>query len=115
MNNALGTTIGGLLNGRKTGLGALGLLATAILPAFFPQLAPLGSVISAIGGIAEPVVVQETAQVAAPGVVQPAAETVAKGADMGTRIMAALQPIFLALTGWGVLGKMDKWSNKQNR
>lgn len=96
VNNALGETIGALLNGKKTGLGSLGLLLTAILPIFFPaQLAPLGSLISIIG---------EAAQTA------PFKQALASDTGLSTKLMAALQPLLLGITGWGILGKMDKWS-----
>lgn len=98
VNNALGPLIGGLLNGRKTGLGILGLLATTVLPAFFPALAPLGSLISAT--------IEPMNSAATPEVVNPSG-------DLGTRIMAIIQPLFVGLTGWGVLGKMEKWSKRR--
>lgn len=98
VNNALGEAVGHLLNGRKTGLGSLGLLLTAILPIFFPaQLAPLGSIISVLG---------EAAQT------EPVREILASDSALGTKIMTALQPLLLGITGWGVLGKMDKWSHQ---
>ncbi len=79
VNAALGETVGGALDGKKTVLGTVGLLATTLLPqlgALFPSLAPLA------------------------GAIQDAAPT--------------LLPLAAALTGWGVLGKIDKWMNEQS-
>lgn len=106
VNGALGTTIGGLLNGRKTGIGTLGILGTAILPLFFPQLAPLSSIISVIGGVIDPEVASSATAVAVD-----TGHVVTPNAPIGAKIMSVLQPLFMGLTGWGVLGKMDKWSN----
>jgi lysozyme len=74
VNGALGPMIGKLLDGKKTGLGTVGLLLTTLLP----QLVTL---IPAIGPVA--------------GFINAAAPV--------------LIPIFTALTGWGALGKVDKW------
>ena len=40
IKNAFGGAIGNLLDGRKTGLGIIGLLATALLPIIFPENGP---------------------------------------------------------------------------
>ena len=91
VNAALGRSIGKLLNGRKTGIGILGLLGTAVLPTLFPQAAPVISLLQALG--VGPEMVGEAAK---------DAETVKQAPNL-------LTPIFAALTGWGVLGKIDKW------
>ena len=71
VNAALGETIGKAFDGRKTGIGILGLLTTTILPVLSPELA--GN-LGMTGG----------------------------GETMWTSLLAAL-------TGWGVLGKAEKW------
>lgn len=83
VNYALGRRIGDLLNGRKTATGLLGLVGTLVLPIVFPQLAPVKAVfeIVRIGGVAA---------ATEPG-------------------QSLFLPIFFALTGWGVLGKLEKW------
>lgn len=86
VNSALGTTIGKLLDGKKTGIGVIGLLATTILPMFFPALAPIAPLAKAV---------------------IPDAPNIA-----GSSILGSIGPIFTALTGWGILGKVDKWVNK---
>ena len=53
-NNALGPGVGKMFDGRKTAIGTVGLLATTLLPVFFPQLAPLASIISAFGSAVDP-------------------------------------------------------------
>ncbi len=100
VNNALGPGLGRLLNGRKTQIGTLGLLATTLLPIFFPPLAPLASVVSAVGGA-----------VADAGTTVGAASADATP-TAGTMMMSVLQPLFGALAGWGVMGKLDKWADK---
>lgn len=36
--------------------------------------------------------------------------------DIGKTILQAVKPVFGALTGWGILGKLDKWfSRSKNR
>jgi hypothetical protein len=75
VNGALGETIGKLLNGKKTAIGAIGGLLTSLMST--PLFAD---------GIGKAVVAL------APGLSQFAL------------------PIFLALTGWGVLGKLEKWA-----
>ena len=74
VNAALGETLGKMLNGKKTVLGTIGLLATTLLPPLqtvIPALAPVSAAVSAAAPI--------------------------------------LAPLFSALTGWGALGKIDKW------
>jgi thioesterase domain-containing protein len=84
VNFALGKAIGGALNGKKTGLGIVGLLATTVLPVVFPQLAPVKAILGAIG-----------------------LEGAAAAANPGQGI---LTPLFAALSSWGVLGKFEKWA-----
>lgn len=84
VNFALGKTIGNAVNGRKTGLGIVGLLATTVLPVLFPQLAPIKAVLASIG-----------------------LEGAAAAANPGQSI---LMPLFGALATWGGLGKFEKWA-----
>jgi lysozyme family protein len=77
VNGALGTTIGNMLDGRKSFLGILGSVLSSLLSAGSPLLA----LIPALGPIAP--------------------------------IASALLPIFLALTAWGGLGKLDKYAAQQ--
>lgn len=84
VNNALGKKIGKLLNGKKTASGLLGLVATMVLPVLFPQFAPIKAIFENIG-------------IGVSGTTAP-----------GTSLFV---PIFSALTGWGVLGKLEKWVN----
>jgi len=82
VNNALGQTVGKVLDGKKTGLGILGTLAAFLLGGTSgdPTLnvtnagSVLGPLLGAVGG-ASPVIL----------------------------------PITIALMGWGLLGKIDKW------
>jgi thioesterase domain-containing protein len=84
VNFALGKTIGNALNGRKTGLGVIGLLATTVLPVLFPQLAPIKAILASIG-------LEGAAATASPG-------------------QSILMPLFGALATWGGLGKFEKWA-----
>ncbi|OKO88787.1 hypothetical protein AC629_08600 [Bradyrhizobium sp. NAS80.1] len=81
VNGALGDTIGNLLNGKKTALGIGGSLITALLSAVTAS-PDAGGLAGLFGTIAS----------AVPGLSQFAL------------------PITLALTAWGVLGKMEKWA-----
>lgn len=81
VNGALGETIGNLLNGKKTALGIGGSLITALLSAVTAS-PNAGGLAGLFGTIAS----------AVPGLSQFAL------------------PISLALTAWGVLGKMEKWA-----
>ncbi|MET4388445.1 lysozyme family protein/peptidoglycan hydrolase-like protein with peptidoglycan-binding domain [Bradyrhizobium sp. F1.4.3] len=81
VNGALGDTIGNLLNGKKTALGIGGSLITALLSAVTAS-PNAGGLAGLFGTIAS----------AVPGLSQFAL------------------PISLALTAWGVLGKMEKWA-----
>ncbi len=101
VNAALGNGIGELLNGRKTGIGILGLLATAIVPTLFPQFAPFVALFKNLGAT-DPVLVGQVVS----GAGDAATTTVPVVATGGTSIMTTL---FTALTGWGLLGKVEKW------
>ena len=81
VNGALGDTIGNLLNGKKTALGIGGSLITTLLSAVTAS-PNAGGLAGLLGTIAS----------AVPGLSQFAL------------------PISLALTAWGVLGKMEKWA-----
>jgi peptidoglycan hydrolase-like protein with peptidoglycan-binding domain len=81
VNGALGETIGKLLDGKKTALGIGGTLITALLSAVTAS-PNAGGLAGLFGTIAS----------AVPGLSQFAL------------------PISLALTAWGVLGKMEKWA-----
>ncbi|MEM6462235.1 MAG: glycosyl hydrolase 108 family protein [Pseudomonadota bacterium] len=111
VNNALGPALGKLLDGRKTALGSIGLLATTILPVFFPQLAPIASIISAVGSAIDPGAF--TGATTDPAAAAGSAATASQ--IIGSKIMAVVQPLFALLTGWGVLGKLEKWSVHQKR
>jgi hypothetical protein len=105
VNAALGQTVGRMLNGRKTGIGVAGLIATTLLPIFFPQLAPIAAVVQAAGGSVTDVIAGgggEALIKQAPMAVQ----------SWGGSITEVAQPLFAALTGWGVLGKLDKWFSR---
>ncbi|MEK9284841.1 MULTISPECIES: peptidoglycan-binding protein [unclassified Bradyrhizobium] len=81
VNGALGETIGKLLDGRKTALGIGGTLITALLSAV--TASPNAGGLAGLFG---------TIVSAVPGLGQFA------------------MPIFLALSAWGVLGKLEKWA-----
>ncbi|MEH7844700.1 lysozyme [Rhizobium laguerreae] len=95
VNGALGKTLGKALDGRKTAIGILGLLVTTVLPIFFPQFAP-------IVRAAEPLL---NAATSAAG----AAATTAQTESLPRELVAAAYPVFAALTGWGLTGKVEKW------
>jgi lysozyme family protein/peptidoglycan hydrolase-like protein with peptidoglycan-binding domain len=82
VNGALGTTIGNLLNGKKTAIGILGATATAMLAGKAPVAgaAAAGGLEGLLGMIA-PILPPQIAG-----------------------------PIFIATTLWGILGKMEKWN-----
>jgi peptidoglycan hydrolase-like protein with peptidoglycan-binding domain len=81
VNGALGETIGNLLDGKKTAIGIFGSLFTSLLSA--------AASLPQTGGLA--------------GVVQMIATSVPGLSQFAL-------PIFLAMTAWGVLGKLEKWS-----
>ena len=90
VNGALGETVGKLLDGKKTVLGVL----LMIVSIFMPQLAPA---ISAVTGIAE-----TAGSIAGQG----------QGQGLGATLKGMLLPLASLLTGWGALGKIDKWMHK---
>jgi lysozyme family protein/peptidoglycan hydrolase-like protein with peptidoglycan-binding domain len=81
VNGALGETIGNLLDGKKTAIGIGGSLITSLLAAVTSS-PNAGGLAGLFGTIATSV----------PGLSQ------------------FTLPIFLAITAWGVLGKLEKWS-----
>jgi lysozyme family protein/peptidoglycan hydrolase-like protein with peptidoglycan-binding domain len=81
VNGALGETIGNLLNGKKTAIGIGGSLITSLLAAVTSS-PNAGGLAGLLGTIATSV----------PGLSQ------------------FTLPIFLAISAWGVLGKIEKWS-----
>ncbi|WP_437412776.1 lysozyme [Sinorhizobium meliloti] len=96
VNGALGKSIGRALDGRKTAIGAIGMLATTILPIFFPHLAP-------ITAVAGPLI---------DGVTQAAATAGAAAQDsggIGRELVTAAFPASAAMLFWGLLGKSEKW------
>jgi lysozyme family protein/peptidoglycan hydrolase-like protein with peptidoglycan-binding domain len=84
VNGALGATIGNLLNGKKTAIGVLGSLLTAWL-ANVPAL-PAGGAPSGVLGLLQLIA----------------------GSVPG--LSSFTMPLFLALTAWGALGKIEKWA-----
>ena len=84
VNGALGETIGSLLNGKKTAIGVGGSLLTAWLSSV-PAL-PAGATPSGILGLLQLIA----------------------GSVPG--LSSFTMPLFLALTAWGALGKIEKWA-----
>jgi hypothetical protein len=84
VNGALGETIGDMLDGKKTAIGAVGGLLTAWLSNV--HALPAGATPSGLFGVIQLVAGS------VPGL---------SGFSM---------PLFLALTAWGVLGKLEKWA-----
>ena len=84
VNGALGETIGSMLNGKKTAIGAIGALLTAWLSSV-PAL-PRGTTPSGL---------LELIQLIA-------------GSVPG--LSGFTMPLFLVLTAWGALGKIEKWA-----
>ncbi|MEM7464767.1 MAG: glycoside hydrolase family 19 protein [Pseudomonadota bacterium] len=86
INSWLGNAVGALLDGRKTGFGIAGMLVTALFPVIFPES---GNALL---------------------------EALAPEATSSEEVAAALSDLFMtlfaALTGWGVLGKTEKWVNE---
>lgn len=90
VNGALGQTVGKLLDGRKSLIGIVGAVFSALLtPAASAApgaLSPLASILpTALGGILGPL----------------------------STVAPVLLPVFLALTAWGGLGKLDKYAAQQ--
>jgi hypothetical protein len=86
VNGALGETIGNLLNGNKTAIGVIGSLLTAWLSSV-PAL-PAGPTPSGILGLLQMIA----------------------GSVPG--LSGFTMPLFLALTAWGALGKLEKWAQR---
>jgi hypothetical protein len=84
VNGALGETIGNLLNGKKTAIGTIGALLTAWLSNVPPL--PAGATGSGVLGILQLIA----------------------GSVPG--LSGFTMPLFLALTAWGALGKLEKWA-----
>jgi hypothetical protein len=84
VNGALGETIGNLLNGNKTAIGLIGTLLTGWL-SNVPAL-PAGASASGLLGLLQLIA----------------------GAVPG--LSGFTMPLFLVLTAWGVLGKLEKWA-----
>ena len=86
VNGALGETIGNLLNGNKTAIGVIGSMLTAWLSSV-PAL-PAGATPSGILGLLQMIA----------------------GSVPG--LSGFTMPLFLALTAWGALGKLEKWAQR---
>jgi lysozyme family protein/peptidoglycan hydrolase-like protein with peptidoglycan-binding domain len=84
VDGALGETIGNMLNGKKAAIGAIGSLLTAWL-SNVPAL-PAGTTPSGLLGLIQLIA----------------------GSVPG--LSGFTMPLFLALTAWGVLGKLEKWA-----
>jgi hypothetical protein len=84
--NALGETIGRLLDGRKSAIGIVGLMLTGLLS---PGVAP-----NADGGA---------------GLVTPDLVKLVPALEPLMAVSPTLQPVFIALLIWGALGKAEKW------
>lgn len=81
VNGALGTTIGNLLNGRKSAIGLIGSVLTSIIGQS-SNTSVLGKLVGAVTG-------------ALPAL---------------SGLSGPLLPIFLAMAAWGILGKQEKWN-----
>ena len=84
VNGALGETVGKLLNGKKSAIGIIGALVTSVL-----QNAPPESAMGTIGG------------------------ALGKALPMLAGSGGTLLPVFLAMTAWGGLGKLEKWLGRE--
>ena len=84
VNGALGETIGNLLNGKKTAIGLIGTLLTGWLSSV-PALPP-GTTASGLLGLLQLIA----------------------GSIPG--LSGFTMPLFLVLTAWGALGKIEKWA-----
>jgi len=112
VNAALGTGIGGMLDGKKTGLGIAGLLLATLVPEFNGELAELiGMGVPGVETLptpadagSTPIPVADTAPTPIPTPVPTPAPT---PAPAKTNLWF---PVFSALSAWGVLGKFDKWA-----
>jgi hypothetical protein len=86
VNNALGQTIGRLLDGRKSAIGIIGMMLTSLLSP--------GVAANADGGA---------------GLVTPELVKLVPALEPLMAVSPALQPVFIALLIWGALGKAEKW------
>jgi len=86
VNAALGETIGNALDGKKTVIGVVALITSV----FLPQLAPLFTFLS---------------NTTPTGGTEVAADAV-------NTMQSILMPLASLFTGWGALGKIDKWMHK---
>ena len=84
VNGALGQTVGNALDGKKTAIGIFGSLLSTLLPAL--TAAPGAG---ATGGLLNGIL-----------------------PTIGPSLSGIGLPIFLAMAAWGVLGKMEKWSQR---
>lgn len=82
INGVFGDTIGQLLDGKKTGLGIIGLVGTGLLSIFAPEL---GLAANAVAAGADVI----------PGVFE--------------KTIATAGTLFGGLGTWGILGKVEKW------
>jgi peptidoglycan LD-endopeptidase CwlK len=87
VNGALGSTIGNLLDGKKSAIGIVGSVLTALLGAVAPVAPGAVGTAGAAGAAGGLMSILSTLGVAVP----------------------YLQPIMLGLAAWGALGKFDKW------
>jgi hypothetical protein len=86
VNGALGETVGNMLNGKKTALGIFGGIISSVLPNLVSGANLTGDIATAVG---------------------PLAKVATAAPQFGL-------PVFLALTAWGFLGKMEKWAGKSS-
>jgi hypothetical protein len=84
VNGALGTTVGNMLDGKKSAIGIFGGVISSLLPHLVPGASIAGDVAAAAG---------------------PLAKVATLAPQFGL-------PVFLALTAWGALGKMEKWAGR---
>ncbi|WP_245318022.1 lysozyme [Ensifer sp. 1H6] len=96
VNGAFGKAIGHALDGRKTAIGIIGMLATTLLPIFFPQWAP-------VAAVAGPLIDTAANTAGTAGAATPAA------GGLGRELVTAAFPIFAGITSWGAIGKLEKW------
>jgi hypothetical protein len=108
VNGALGQGLGNLLDGKKTAIGIFGSLATWLLSSFAPAV-PAGAAAAGAGGAAAAGAGAVAGTTAAASGVLP---TIAAALGGASGLTGVGLPIFLALTAWGVLGKMEKWSGR---
>ncbi len=86
INSWLGNTVGALLDGRKTGFGIVGMLITTLFPVIFPE--------------------------SGNAVLELLAPEATSSEEVAAALSDLLMTLFATLTGWGVLGKTEKWVNE---